>query len=399
MKHSHPAARPHSAPVVRETLMARLPIGRIGLVLLGMASGTQVLAAQNARPDTHTVKPGDTLWHLAGTYLGDPFLWPEIYRMNTDVVEDPHWIYPGEILRLVASPDISAVPTTDTPPPEAVAVEQPSAPGIGGNQFSDTAAAANEDWKKYFVNRDDAMRQAISGYGAMEYRPLRRGEFYSSGFLTEGRKLPLGRLVGPVDPSQIGATATRPAVLMSTRVYVTSPGGATYKSGDSLLVVTLGSEVGNHGRMVLPTGMLRVEEVAPGRTVARVIAMYGDMAAGQYVLPAEPFVAGGTRQAVPVTDGVQAHVLAGPLHQVLSGPLDVLFLDKGRQDGVAAGDIFEIRRSEERRQDGVVSAPDVLAVVQVVHLGERTSTVRIMTLTTPVIARGSESRQVARLPS
>jgi hypothetical protein len=96
---------------------------------------------------------------------------------------------------------------------------------------------------------------------------------------------------------------------------------------------------------------------------------------------------------------VQARILGGPLHQVLRGPQDVLYLDKGRQDGVAAGDIFEIRRSEKRRSDGVITAPDVMAVVQVVHVGERTATVRILTLTAPIIADGSESRQVARLPS
>ncbi|HET8634439.1 MAG TPA: LysM domain-containing protein [Gemmatimonadales bacterium] len=381
--------------------MARLPIGRLGLVLLGLAGGTQVLAAQNAKPETHTVKPGDTLWQLAGTYLGDPFLWPELYRINTSVVEDPHWIYPGEVLRLMASADVTAVPTTDTPPPAPVAVNEAAGPvsSAAPSMPPDTLGPRGEEWKKYFANRDDAMRQAISGYGEMEYRPLRRGEFYSSGFLTEGRDMPFGRLVGPVEPSQIGAAATTPTVLLSNRVYLTPPKGAAYRVGDSLLVADLGGEVGNQGRMVIPSGMLQVTEVAPGRTVARVIEMYHEMAAGQVVLPLEPFTPGVTRQAVPVTDGVQAHVLGGPLRQVLRGPQDVLFLDKGRQDGVAAGDIFEIRRSEKRRSDGVVTAPDVLAMVQVVHVGERTATVRILTLTAPVIANGSESRQVGRLPS
>ena len=54
----------------------------------GAARPQSLLAQQQAgaAPASHTVKRGDTLWDIAKLYLGDPFLWPDIYRLNTDVV-------------------------------------------------------------------------------------------------------------------------------------------------------------------------------------------------------------------------------------------------------------------------------------------------------------------------
>ena len=53
------------------------------------------------RPEAiHEVRRGDTLWALSRRYCGNPFLWPRIFTMNRDLLENPHLISPGERLRI-----------------------------------------------------------------------------------------------------------------------------------------------------------------------------------------------------------------------------------------------------------------------------------------------------------
>ena len=50
------------------------------------------------RPELYKVKKGDTLSGIAARKLGDAKRWPEIARLNRDIVPDPDEIVPGQVL-------------------------------------------------------------------------------------------------------------------------------------------------------------------------------------------------------------------------------------------------------------------------------------------------------------
>jgi len=68
----------------------------------------------------HVVVKGDTLWDLAGQYLQDPYLWPQVWERNP-YITDSHWIYPGDSIVMDLAVEEPEIPT---PVEEGEAVEE-----------------------------------------------------------------------------------------------------------------------------------------------------------------------------------------------------------------------------------------------------------------------------------
>lgn len=80
-------------------------------------------------PRTYTVKKGDTLWDIASQFLAHPWQWPELWRRNTQL-NDPHLIYPGDILSIQIQDGVPVLSVVRTKPhrvlsPEGVITQKP----------------------------------------------------------------------------------------------------------------------------------------------------------------------------------------------------------------------------------------------------------------------------------
>jgi hypothetical protein len=67
--------------------------------ICGFGVAAETLTLKQSAPVTYTVKKNDTLWHIANMFLEKPWLWPDLWRKNTQVM-NPHLIYPGDVLTI-----------------------------------------------------------------------------------------------------------------------------------------------------------------------------------------------------------------------------------------------------------------------------------------------------------
>ena len=370
------------------------------------------------QPDVHVVVVGETLWDLAGRYLGDPFLWPDIYRLNTLVVEDPHWIFPGEELRLGGPADaagqqvvigqpVAGQPGVDvTPQVEQVvlppgqqqdagaedilmpdALPPPGAPPPPPPSETALTVFAPEGYQGGSI-------QSLRSAGFW-YRPIRLGEFYAAGFLTEEQDLPWGKVLRAVGKPTLKNLSETSTTLIYSEVAIEAPGGATYQVGDSLLMVVMPRSVRGWGEVVVPSGIAVVTQTTGEGGRAAIVQQFFRVGDGQFAIPLEPFVNPGDVIPVPVQNGLIGSIVTPRDIHPLVQQQNIMLIDRGRSDGVALGDVFAILRPGQR--EGIQA--DIVGYMQIVHTRERSASGIVLFIEGLGIGAGSPVQLIRKMPS
>lgn len=334
---------------------------------------TAPLAAQQTLSDStvHVVRSGDTLWDLARRYLQNPYLWREIYRLNQDVVSNPHWIYPSERLRipgLVVQPDAVAIAR------EAGLAERTA----------------------FFPQEDSRPQSRIEQIEAAVVPVVRPGDFYRAGFLVREEEMtPVGELAEVVSPSVVPLETSR-AIHRYDRVFtkVLAPGRVSV--GDRLQLVRRDRAVEGFGRIFVSTGLATVTALQGEVATIVIDQMHADIRPGDWAIPAASF---------PVTPGVTPQPAGGLNGEILAfqsphglhSVEDLAFVNLGQESGVKEGDEFQVILPPVRASWG--TRPEVeVARLQVVRVSRRTAAVRVVGMQQPALEPGLSVRLVEKMP-
>lgn len=341
------------------------------------------LTPVSAGPDEviHVVKKGDTLWDLANAYLKDPFRWPDVFRRNTDIVENPHWIYPGETIR---------IPSTEVKPEVLARINTQAAP-----------PATSSDRTVFSSVQGGTVGDRIGSNGEVLGR-----ESHSGVPVGEIESAPFGsRVGGPRNSGRLAAAYDRPGILtaagerrfqLQDRIFVNLPGGTKAAPGDLLLAYRMGPEIGDGAQLVVPTGVLLVESMQPGQpALARVVRQFGELMLDQSLMTLDPITpAVGTPVAVP--PGPPEKVLYVANDPVLPSIQNYVILTVKSANGVRVGDQFTLM---DDSVDPKHPAPPVpAAIAEVVRVTPYALTAILVDQDQPRIYAGMTARLSGRAP-
>jgi hypothetical protein len=306
------------------------------------------------------VKRGDTLWGIASMFLRDPWLWPEIWQVNPQV-ENPHLIFPGDMLSLAYRSDGRPVIQVERGPQPVTAgggLEKLS-PRVRSQPIEDAIQTIPYETLRAFLSRPRVLEKRD-----LDHLPYiaaqREGLIASAGrdVYVRRSEAPIGSVVNVVD---LGEKLVDP----DTRETL--------------------------GYLALNVGQGRVDRVGDPSTV-RLFETEREAVAGNYLVPEEDVKPTNFLPHAPAKE-VDGRIIAVLSGVSLIGQYNVVVLNVGADDGLEPGNVLRVYQAGRTIRDSharglfnkKVELPDEPAGTMLVfRTSDRISYALIMEATTAI---------------
>jgi LysM domain-containing protein len=328
---------PPSAPAATGTPASPAPVAPAdGSLSGGRAEGSTVAIDEgNAAlppPDTYTVRSGDTLWDLSGRFLNNPWYWPKVWSYNPEIT-NPHWIYPGNVIRFYPSAEEAPArvePVAGAAEPEEMA-RPPELEDLSKAEMKAPSPLADEDVVAV-VGPYKIGRVATRTIFARHDTFVTRRELEESGAISAAfeEKLMLSYLdkayarFASAAPVRVGETY----VIYKTERPIYAPGA-----------------LGLFGYQSVVLGAAKVVAVDDKAASIVITASFDPIERGALLGPwTEKFIRPVARR--PNQRALEGQIIATQNDVVTEiGEHHVVFIDRGKVDGVEEGNSFTVVES------------------------------------------------------
>lgn len=290
------------------------------------AKGSFAITGQSIQavvvPDVHTVKKGDTLWGLCGHYLGNTWDWPRVWSFNPEI-RNPNWIYPGDQVRMRSGDETGFAPVMQFGQ-KVRSISAPDSSNGGEGGFGLSGASSRVPKDTVFL----------------------RNEAY----IDDPDKDVLGEVVGANEEQML--------LSQGNHTYIDVKSGVDLKVGQQLTLFersrkpeAVDGARQPPGEIVLIKGTIRVTDFDSKTRVAR-----AEVIESNDVIERGTKIGSIGRRYVVVppkasTVTVWARVLNGIYPHVYWGSQQLVFIDRGSEDGLVAGNrLLVVRRGDTWRQ-------------------------------------------------
>ncbi len=324
----------------------------------------------------YTVKKGDTLWDISGSFLKDPFLWPFIWKANPSIT-NPDLIYPGNKL---AIPSLAPIERALKAPAEA---EKDKLIEEKAEQVTRQETRPRETVTLPETGKQKPAEVPAEGHRIIlpEEQPIPIIDKYamlSAGFVDNMNAE--GRIVG--SPEDAKTTFG-----FGDMVYVKLPSSQPANIGDKFLVYTTVKKVSHprsgkrYGTLVRGLGILQIAaKNASDVFTAKITLSFDSMEKNNMLTPyREPALVFNSRQQKDKE--ITGYILDVVENHTINAQLDFVYLDKGNVDGVEPGDRFAVYSASEKR-----SLPKKkIGEVQVFIVKDNSATAVVRKSTEPIV--------------